>query len=75
MELHETHLMKKSDRRCKGYRLAIFFFQEVGYNKFGYSIMSSKAISASFQLIGVDGSIAIGVRSVLAQTGGFARFG
>jgi hypothetical protein len=56
MELHETHLIKKSDRPHKGYHLANIFFQEVGYNKFGYSIMSLKAISASFQLSGVDGS-------------------
>ncbi|KIM71987.1 hypothetical protein PILCRDRAFT_16549 [Piloderma croceum F 1598] len=37
--------------------------------------MSSKVISPSFKLIGVDGSIAISVRSVLAETGAFARFG
>ena len=37
------------------------FLQEVGYNKFGYSIMSSKVISPSFKLIGVEGSIAISV--------------
>jgi hypothetical protein len=51
------------------------FFQEVGYNKFGYSIMSSKVISPSFKLIGIDGSIAISVRPVLAETGAFARLG
>ena len=37
--------------------------------------MSSKLVSSSFNLIGVDGSIAISVRSVLAETGAIARFG
>jgi hypothetical protein len=49
--------------------------QEPGYINFGYHVMSSKFIDPSLTVIGVAGSIAISVGSVLAETGVFPRFG
>jgi hypothetical protein len=77
--IHETHLIQKSDRPRKGYRLVDIFSRKSGTTSSDTAyLMSSKVISPSFKLIGVDafdGSIATSVRSVLAQTGVFARFG
>jgi hypothetical protein len=65
-ELHETYLIQKSDRPEKGYRLADIFAGQV---RIQHNVFESHQ-----QLIGVDSSIAICVRSVLAETGAFARF-
>jgi len=51
-ELHETYLIRKSDRPDKEYRLADISAGS-RYNEFGYSIMSSKVISQALSSFGL----------------------